>query len=339
MRKNIHIWLLSGLLAMSIFIGGCTSMQTAKVPETPKYPARPITMIVPFSAGSAMDITARMLEKDAVNKLGQPLVIVNKPGGTGTIGWNELVSSSADGYTVGMSGIDVILQPLYGATKYNYQTALEPVAQISPCPLVMVIKGDQPWENVAELIDYAKSHPKELKFGHWGTGSISHVVGQHFAQTTEISLEQVPFRGGAEAVTALLGGHVQIAFLSPLSVKEHMKSGTVKVLAVTTEQRLTDPIFAQVPTFKELGLDLVISDWFGVVAPKEMPVEIRNKLAKGFEAIITDPGFKKNMENAGLQVEYLNPQESGVKWLRDNKKLEQLVNETGILELIKAQKQ
>jgi len=314
-------------------------MQTAKLPATPKYPERPITMIVPFSAGSAMDITARMLEKDAINKLGQPLVIVNKPGGTGTIGWNELVNSSADGYTVGMSGIDVILQPLYGSTKYNYQTALEPVAQISPCPLVMVIKGDQSWESVTELVDYAKNYPKEVKFGHWGTGSISHVVGQTFAQATNISLEQVPFRGGAEAVTALLGGHVQIAFLSPLSVKEHMKSGTVKVLAVTTDQRLTDPVFAQVPTFKEQGIDIVISDWFGIVAPKEMPVEIKNKLAKGFESIITDPAFKKNMENAGLQIEYLSPQDSIAKWLNDNKKLDRLVKETGILDLIKAQKQ
>ncbi len=202
-----------------------------------------------------------------------------------------------------------------------------------------MIKGDQPWESVTEIVDYAKNHPKEVKFGHWGTGSISHVVGQTFAQATKISLEQVPFRGGAEAVTALLGGHVQIAFLSPLSVKEHMKSGTVKVLAVTTDQRLTDPVFAQVPTFKEQGIDIVISDWFGIVAPKEMPVEIKNKLAKGFESIITDPAFKKNMENAGLQIEYLSPQDSVAKWLNDNKKLDRLVNETGILDLIKAQKQ
>jgi tripartite-type tricarboxylate transporter receptor subunit TctC len=159
-----------------------------------------------------------------------------------------------------------------------------------------------------------------------------------FALSAGITTEQVPFRGASESLAALLGGHIQAVFINPASIKEQLKSGTVRVLAVTTEQRLTDPVFASVPTFKELGLDVVFNNWVGVAAPKEMPLEIKTKLADGLKAIIVDPEFKKNIENMGLQVEYLSPQESQAKWIADNQKLSKIVQETGILDRIKEQK-
>jgi tripartite-type tricarboxylate transporter receptor subunit TctC len=136
-------------------------------------------------------------------------------------------------------------------------------------------------------------------------------------------------------MAALLGGHIQVVFLSPATIKEHLKNGKVRALAVATEQRLTDPVFVDVPTFKEQGMDIVFSYWIGVAAPKEMPIEIKAKLANGLKAIIVDPEFKKNVENIGLQVEYLNSQESQAKWLADNQKLSKVVQETGILDRIK----
>lgn len=339
MGKKTFVWLVAALLIGMIIIGGCTSMQTAKVPETSKYPDRPITVIVPFSAGSGLDVLARIMEKGALKHLGQPLVIVNKAGGSGTIGWNELAGSNPDGYTIGMSGIDLVLQPLYGVAKYNYMTALEPIAQIAPSPFVIAIQGNQPWEDIDELIAYARQHPGEIKFGHWGTGSLGHFVGEMLAKTADVSLDQVPFRGGSEAMAALLGGHIQIAVVSPAMVKEHIKNGTVRVLAVTSEQRITDPVFANIPTFKEKGLDIVFNLWFGVTAPKEMPVEVKKKLSEGFKSIITDPEIVSTIENLGLHVEYLGPQETAIQWQQDNQKLTKTIKETGILELIKAQKQ
>jgi len=313
-------------------------MEPKTVTTTSKYPEKPITLIVPYSAGGGLDLIARSLEKRAFTTLGQSLIIINKPGGGGTIGWNELVHATPDGYTIGMSGADLILQSLYDSTKYNYPTALEPIVQITSSPSVMVVQSEKPWQNVDDLVRYAQQHPRQLKFAHNGTGSILHVHGEMFAQATNIAVDQVPFNGSAEALVALLGGHVQVMFINPATIKEHFKNGTVRVLAVTSDQRLVDPVFANVPTFKELGMDIVFSYWAGVAAPKEMSVEVKTKLAGGLKAIVNDPEFQKEVENMGMQVEYLDPQESQRKWLDDNQKLSKIVRETGILEQIKEQK-
>jgi tripartite-type tricarboxylate transporter receptor subunit TctC len=204
--------------------------------------------------------------------------------------------------------------------------------------MVMVVRADQPWQNVDDLVKHAEQHPGELKFGHSGVGSTIHILGEMFAQASNIKVEQVPFRGSAESLAALLGGHVQVIFINPASIKEHLKNGTVRVLAVTAEQRLADPVFANVPTFKEQGMDIVFSYWVGVAAPKEMPIEVKAKLANGLKAIILEPDFQKNIENMGLQFEYLNPQESQAKWLIDSQKLSKVLQETGILDRINEQK-
>ncbi len=308
------------------------------VTTTSKYPDKPITLIVPFGVGGGMDLVARLLEKTAPTHLGQPLVIVNKPGGAGTLGWNELAGATPDGYTISMTGIEVILQPLYGPTKYHYPSALEPLAQITEISLVMAIQSGQPWNNISDLIEYAKQHPGKIKFGHPGVGSMNHIAGETFAQAANIQLEQVPFQSAAESTASLLGGHIQVAFVTPASVKMHMKNGTIRVLAIAGEKRLADPIFADVPTFKEQGLDVIGSSWFGIAAPKGLPIEVKNKLANGFKTMINEPEFKKNIEQLGLQVNYLGPKETQERWLNDSEKLAKTIQETGILDKIKAQK-
>jgi tripartite-type tricarboxylate transporter receptor subunit TctC len=313
-------------------------MENKTVSTAKKYPEKPITLIVPVGVGGGMDSVARLLEKAAPAQLGQPLVIINKPGGAGTIAWNDLASATPDGYTLGMSGVEVILQTLYGPTKYHYPTALQPLAQISTLSMVMAIKGDQPWETLEDLNQYAKQHPGQIKFGHVGVGSISHVAGETFAKSSNIHLEQVPFQSPAAAVASLLGGHVQTIFINPTSVKEHLKNGTIRTLAVASEQRLTDPDFTNTPTFKELGFDVIGSNWYEVSAPKDLPIEVTYKLSEGFKKIINDPEFKKDIEKLGLQVTYLGPKESQEKWLMANQKLTKTVQETGILDTIKAQR-
>ena len=153
-----------------------------------------------------------------------------------------------------------------------------------------------------------------------------------------MNIEQVPFSGGGETVSALLGGHVQLVLVNPVSIKEHVKNGTVRILAVTGEHRITDPAFGEVPTFKEQGFDITINNWHGIAVPKETPAVVKNKLAAGIKAIINDPEFKENMERVGNQVEYLSPEASTEKWLSDSQKLQKTLRESGILEQIKAQK-
>jgi len=335
--KRSVILFVSCLLSILI-LGGCTNMENKAATMTKKYPDKPITLIVPFGVGGGTDLVARLLEKEAPTQLGQPLVIVNKPGGTGTIGWNELAGSTPDGYTLGMTSIEVILQPLYGPTKYNYPTALDPLVQISELSMVMAIKADQPWKNLNDLIEYARQHPSTIKFGHAGIGGISHIAGETFAKSADIQLEQVPFQSAAESTASLLGGHVQVIVVTPASVKEHIKNGNVRVLAVAGEERLTDPVFTEVPTFKEYGLNVVCDNWYGIAAPKDLPIEIKNKLANGFKEIINDPEFKQKMDKLGLKVHYLGPKESEETWINATQGLNKIVQETGILEKIKTQK-
>ncbi|MEN6566109.1 MAG: tripartite tricarboxylate transporter substrate binding protein, partial [Veillonellales bacterium] len=323
---------------ISILLGGCSGMQNKAVSTTGKYPEKPITVIVTFSAGGAADLIARVMEKEAPKYLGQPLIVVNKPGSAGTIGWNEVAGARPDGYTVGITAAELLVLPLYGMTKYNYLTDLQPLAQMTASSWTLAVQTEQPWQNVDDLVNYARQHPGQLKFSHSGIGSFPHVIGEMIGKAAGTTLEQVPFRSSGEAITALLGGHVQVAIVNPATVKEHMKSGTVRVLAVTGEQRLTDPDFAGVPTLKEQGFDIAYTNWFGVAAPKDMPPEVKAKLVEGFKAMIEDAEFKKSVENMGLQVEYLGPQKSEEKWISDSKKISKTIQETGILDLIKAQK-
>ena len=326
------------LLLASIIMGGCTNMQSKTTTVTKGYPNKPITIIVPFSAGGGLDLVARTLEKEAPKYLGQPFIVVNKPGGTGTIGWNELASASPDGYTLGISDIDLLLHPLYGLSKYHYPTALEPIAQVTTLPFIMVVPADQPWQDIEEVIKYAKQNPGQLKSGHPGIGSPPHIIGETFAKVAGVTLEQVPFRGANDVTVALLGNHIQIGFVNPATVKEQIKSGTLRALATTGQQRLTDPDLAQIPTLKEQGFDIVLNNWFGVVAPKDLSPEVKAKLEEGFKAIIADPEFKTNIENLGLQLEYLNSEDSKAKWRSDGEKLAKTIQETGILEQIEEQK-
>ena len=335
-KKNLLIMVFSVFIL--IIIGGCSDISNKTTTTKRQYPDKPITVIVPFSVGGGMDLTARSLEKLAPKYLGQSLVVVNKPGGAGAIGWNELSGASPDGYTIGITGPDLLLLPSYGPTKYNYPTALDPLVQVASLPVVMAVQADQPWQTVDDLIQYAKKYPGKLKFAHSGVGSFPHLLGEMFGQAAGIPIEQVPFSGAGEVTAALLGGHVQLIFVNPMLVKEHVKSNAIRILAVTSEQRLTDSVFAQVPTFKEQGIDIVLYNWFGLAAPKELSAEVKNKLVEGFRAIVTDPEFIQNIKNAGLQVEYLDSKESELKWLSDSQKLKNILKETDILDKIKAQK-
>ncbi|WP_246105589.1 Bug family tripartite tricarboxylate transporter substrate binding protein [Sporomusa termitida] len=318
-------------------MGGCGEVEVVALPVQ-KYPEKPITVIVPYNAGGGLDLTARSLEKLAIKHLGQPLTIINKPGGAGAIGWNEVAAAPTDGYTTGATASELLLLSLYESGKYNYITALSPLAQVTAVPMLLAVQADQPWQTLSDMVEYAKKHPGKLKFGNNGSGSFPHILCEMLNHDAGIQIEQVPFSGAGETIPALLGGHIQLAFVSPVPIKEHVKSGKVKILAVTGKQRMDDPLFAQVPTLKELGIDITIDNWHGIAVPKETPVAVKNKLAEGLKAIINDPEFKENMERVGNKVEYLGPQESTDKWIDDSQKLQKTLQESGILEQIKKQK-
>lgn len=179
---NAKQLLLAGLLGTTVILAGCSTGVKESATEI-KYPVKPITVIAPAAAGGTTDTIARVLEKSALQHFGQPFVVINKPGGAATIGMNELASASPDGYTIGIIPVSVMLQPLYGPTRYHYPTALEPLARVATAPAIIATLAEQPWKNISQLVAYAKEHPGEIKFGHAGLGSSPHITGEMFART------------------------------------------------------------------------------------------------------------------------------------------------------------
>lgn len=326
------------ILFISLIIFWCMLVMTRSCGMEAEYPAKPITVIVPFAAGGGLDMVARTLEKSAQQHLGQPFVVVNKPGGAATIGMNELAGASPDGYTVGIVPLSVMLQPMYGQTRYHYPTALEPLAKVVSAPAIISTLVNQPWKNIDELVAYARKHPGEIKFGHPGLGTSPHITGEAFALIAGIDIVQVPFKGDSESLAALLGGHIQLIITTPSSIKEHMKNRTIRTLGVASEKRLTIPGFESVPTLEEQGIHVAFNFWNGIAAPKGLPAAEKARLTAGLKAMINDPAFIRDMENVGMPVEYLGPKEFSEEWITDNAELTKIVNETGIANLIAAQK-
>lgn len=261
------------------------------------------------------------------------------PGGAATIGMNELAGAKPDGYTIGIVGASVFLQPLYGQTRYHYPSALEPLVQTTSMPMVLATLSEKPWKNLNELVSYAKQHPGEIKYGHNGLGSAPHITGEMVAKEAGISIVPVPFKGDSEALAALLGGHVQLIIAAtPAALKEHVQNGTIRILGIAEKHRLSIPGFEDVPTFNEQGLNVAFSLWNGIATPKGLPTEVKTRLTAGLREIVNDPSFKKDMEDIGMLVEYLGPDEFSDQWIADNAKLTKIVKETGIADLITNQK-
>lgn len=332
MKIKLPLLLTLVFLLAATAVGGCGTLAATPKTEAADYPSREIKLIVPFGAGGGSDLHARALQKVAAKYLDQPLVVINKPGGGGNIGLNEIAKSEPNGYTIGLSVPEVIFYSVYGTTKYHYLTALDPLAQIVSSPFYLVVNAESPWNSVEDLIQYGKIAP--IKFAHAGIGSASHVVGEAFSKTTNTKSLQVPFRSGSEKATMLLGKHVDASFIDSGAVKEYVKNGKLKILAATGSKRSETPIFAEVPTLKELGIDVEYTDWYGIAAPKPLPPQIKAKLADALKKMILDPEFKAIIGNLGTQLDYLSPEESQEKWIQDAKRLKKIVAETGIAEQI-----
>ncbi|WP_245698032.1 Bug family tripartite tricarboxylate transporter substrate binding protein [Dendrosporobacter quercicolus] len=335
MRKPIALSLM--LLCSMGLVAGCGTKDTPAT-AAGKYPDKAITLIVPFAPGGSNDVMSRALGKVAHNHLGQNIIIKNLPGAGGVLGWNELVESQDDGYTLGTITTTVLLQPLYGTTGYHYPSAIDPLVQIVELPAVVLVRSDSAWSNINDLIDYAKQHPGDIKFGHGGLGAATHVVGEMIANKGNISLTQVPFKGEAEALAALLGGHVQFIITSPIPISEHVKSGKTKVLGIADIKRVNNPLLSDIPTLQEQGLDVVFTFWYGIGIHKGMPPEIKDKLLAGLEKTVNDPEYIENMRKLGMEVNYLGHEEFFQKWLKETRRLTKVVKESGIAEKIAEQK-
>jgi len=269
-----------------------------------EYPNREIELIVAFAPGGSEDMRARTLAAKLTEILGQPVVVVNKPGASGTVGMTLLAKAKPDGYTIGStSASPLIFAPHLQKVEYDPVSDFTYICGSATQPFAICVKQDARWKAMDELLDYAKLHPGEIKYAHPGTGHQSHVYMEAVCRARGVKMVGIPFKGDSESITALLGGHVVVASLASTFIP-HAKAGKIRPLAMFSESRVR--LFPEVPTLKELGFkfDLRAPTVLGYGAPKGLPPEIRRKLEGAFEQAIKSPEFATVLKQLDNEVLY-----------------------------------
>jgi len=269
----------------------------SRIARAQAYPARLVRIIVPFAPGGATDILGRLIGPWLSERLGQPFVIDNRPGGGGNIGTEAVVRAPADGYTLLLCGnFNATNATIYDKLNFNFIRDIAPVAGIDREPHVMVVNPSVPAKTLPEFIAYAKASPGKLTMASGGIGTPSHVFGELFKMMAGVDMVHVPYRGGGPALPDLLSGQVLVMFAVMASI-EYIKADRLRALAVTTATR-SDALPA-IPTVGEFVPGYEASNWFGVGAPKATPAEIVEKLNKEINAGLADPKIKARLADLG----------------------------------------
>jgi tripartite-type tricarboxylate transporter receptor subunit TctC len=273
------------------------------------YPTWPVRIIVGFAAGGPADILARLMGQWLSERLRQPFVIENRPGGGGNIGTEAVVKAPPDGYTLLLATTaNTINATLYDKLNFNFIRDIAPVAAISRYTFVMVVHPSVPTKTVPEFIAYAKANPGKINMASGGVAAL-HVFGELFKMMTGVNLVHVPYRGQAPAVADLLAGQVHVMFPNIVVSIEHIRAGRLRALAVTAATR--SEALPEVPTIDEFVPGYEASGWSGLGAPKATPAEIVDKLNKQINAALADPNMKARVADLGGDVLALSPTDFG----------------------------
>ena len=276
------------------------------------YPQRPIHFIIAFGPGGGSDIIGRILADSLQGKLGQPIVIENKPGAGGILGNDVVARAAPDGYTLGiMTAGQIIAAVTTKKMPYDTNTAFAPVGQIATASLMIVTRPDFPANNVKELIAYAKAHPGKVIFASPGFAATQHFAGELFKQSAKIDLLHVPFRSTPETLNAVLGKHADIMFDTVSALIGHVQSGQLKALAVTGKDRF--PAVPNVPAAIESGLlpGYDVTTWYGLFAPRGTPAAVVAKLNKTLNEVLADPNVAEKLVKVGVVVKTSTPKQFG----------------------------
>ena len=294
------------------------------------YPAKPIRLVVPFPPGGPADGVARPLAQKLTEALGQPVVIDNRAGATGTIGAALVAKSAPDGYTLllGTSNELSMSPGLYDKLPYNPAEDFAPLSIVIVFPNILVAHPSLPVKSVAQLVALARARPGQLNFATSGLGSTNHLSAEVFRSISRIKIGYVPYKGGGPAVTDLMGGHVDAMFATLPSAVTFVQSGKLKALVVTDEKRW--PAVAEVPSAKEAGLpDLVVITWNGVLAPAGMPAALIAKLHADIVRVANTQDMKDRMATLAAQVATTSPEEFAAILRKDFQKWLKVIKDSG----------
>jgi tripartite-type tricarboxylate transporter receptor subunit TctC len=266
------------------------------------YPTRPIRLLIPFPPAGITDLSGRIVAEALRVKLGQPVVVENKPGANGVLGLRELLKAEPDGYTlmVGNLGSLVINYAIDAKAPFDPLKDVVPIAGTSEYPTAMVVNNKMPVNSVKEFIAYAKERPGKLTFGSTGVGAMDYLAGELLMQKGGISMVHVPYRGGPLALNDLLAGQIDTIIEVYPVVMEQIRSGAIKGLAVSSATRL--PSLPDLPTFEEAGVPgIVLTGWLGIYGPPKIPEDIRQKLGAAIVEVVNQPDVQKRLRDIGFE--------------------------------------
>lgn len=282
-----------------------------------EYPGKPIKFIAPIAAGGLTDTLTRALGQRLSERVGQPVIVENRPGAGGLIGMDAAAKSAPDGYTIVMvyQGLASVNPILFKVPPYETLRDFAPIAQVATFPMVLVVNASTPIGSVKELIEQARAKPGTMNYGSAGNATTSHLVMELFKRKTALDLLHIPYKGEAPALTELLGGRVSVTFNSLPSVLAHIRSGKVRALAIATRER--SRLLPEVPTITEAGIgDLEVPGWYGVLAPAGTPRQVVERLSREFNAVVNEPDTRARLASQGIDLGGSSPDAFG-KWIRE----------------------
>jgi len=295
------------------------------------WPSKPVTLVVPFPPGGTTDVLARALGDKLGASIGQPVIVENKPGAGATLGADYVAKGKADGHTLLIGAVHhTIASSVYKKLPYDFQKDFAPVTTVALVPNVLVVNAATPAKNVAELVALAKSQPGKLTYGSNGNGTAQHLIGTQFENNTGTELIHVPYKGSGPLTTDLIGGQITMSFDTVTPVLQHIKSGKLRALAVTTGKRAS--VLPDVPTLAEAGLKgFDIGTWFGVLAPAATPKDVVAKLNAEMVKVIRSDDFRARMAEIGAEP-IGNTQEQMAKQIKDEtEKFAKLVKQANVV--------
>lgn len=308
---------------MVLSISGGTSPSLAQE----KYPTKPINFIIGYPAGGSTDVCARPLVAAASKILGQPIVVINKPGAASAVAVALLKNEKPDGYTIGILPSGAVLSQHMRKVPYDSAKDFTPIMQYAVYLYGLVVKTESPWKTFKDFIEYAKANPGKIRYSTAGPGTPQHLVMERLALKEKIKWTHVPFEGGPQAITALLGGHVE-ASSQTTEWKKHVEAGTLRLLAVYGEKRMAD--FPNVPTLLELGYDIVAPSLICIVGPKGLPPQIVETLHQAFKKAMEDPDFIRISRQLDQPALYRGPEDLAKHLVEMNESVGSLIRSLGL---------
>ncbi|HEY5167725.1 MAG TPA: tripartite tricarboxylate transporter substrate binding protein [Pseudolabrys sp.] len=317
--------MMSGLRILAACV--CVSLIGPAAAQDKPFPhQKSIEITVLFPAGSSADITARLLADGMAKELGTTVVVVNRPGAGGAIGYQYAARQAADGYVLVWNSNSISTTYHSGASQISYQ-AFDPVARALVESPLLAVRGDAKWQTLADMLAEAKARPKQITVANSGTGSHTHISAVALFRTAGIEVIDVPF-GAAQVVTSLLGGQVDSALQLPAALTEYVKGGQLRLLASLTPER--DPAFPKVPTAREQGLDVSLEAWRGIAVPKGTPKPTIAALQAAIKATVEKPDFAKASERLGVRPAYMAAEPFGQLIAKEDADLARIMQMIGL---------